>query len=278
MHDTPSALTYRAISNCNVQSRKYVHMKYIDILFDHCTTQPADKIFSNQDLQIKQASLLLSVFFLRLTVISEVDLNLQNFNFENNTALVTLSPKTTNALEQYEVRRTGKLYLYTKLTNFIWLSRFREHYNKEISTLPSFFRSEQWKTITIEIFSEFLTLPIKSIGTNGFTANSVKHASAAKLAAMGLQERDLNFFMNHEPDSKSAQNYQIFAANRQVNGIAARLVIIDHGLENQDSTLMSASQQKKMNVAQMVICILSWLLFPWVRTFSLMFLQFSSES
>ncbi|KAA6335328.1 MAG: hypothetical protein EZS28_052978, partial [Streblomastix strix] len=111
MHDTPSALTYRAISNCNVVTRKYAHVWDIDILFNHWATQPADQMLTNQDLQIKLASLLLSVCFLRITEISEIDLNLSNFNFQNRTALVTLSPKTTNALEQYEVRRTGILNL-----------------------------------------------------------------------------------------------------------------------------------------------------------------------
>jgi hypothetical protein len=48
-------------------------------------------------------------------------------------------------------------------------------------------------------------------------------------------------FTNHAPDSKSARNYYVFAANRQVNGIAERLVTIDHGLENQDSTSTNVS-------------------------------------
>ncbi|KAA6370987.1 MAG: hypothetical protein EZS28_033485, partial [Streblomastix strix] len=53
------------------------------------------------------------------------------------------------------------------------------------------------------------------IGIEGFTAYSIKHASTTKLAAMGIQERDLNMFTNHAPDSKSARNYYVFAANRQ---------------------------------------------------------------
>ncbi|KAA6397242.1 MAG: hypothetical protein EZS28_007228, partial [Streblomastix strix] len=106
MHDTPSALTYRAISNCNVVTRKYAHVWDIDILFNHQATQQADQMLTNQDLQIKLASLLLSVCILRITEISEIDLNFSNFNFGNHTAQVALLSKTTNALEQYEVRRT----------------------------------------------------------------------------------------------------------------------------------------------------------------------------
>ncbi|KAA6382107.1 MAG: hypothetical protein EZS28_022365 [Streblomastix strix] len=61
MHDTPSALTYRAISNCNVVTRKYAYVWDIDILFNRWAAQPADQMLTNQHLQIKQASLLLSL-------------------------------------------------------------------------------------------------------------------------------------------------------------------------------------------------------------------------
>ncbi|KAA6328116.1 MAG: hypothetical protein EZS28_053753, partial [Streblomastix strix] len=150
-------------------------------------------------------------------------------------------------LEQYEVRRTGILNLCPNVTLFIWLERLREHFHKEITTLSSLFWTEQWKPMSIAKISELLILLIKKIGIEGFTAYSIKHASTTKLAAMGIQERDLNMFTNHASDSKSARNYYVFAANRQVNGIAERLVTIDHGLENQDSTSTNVSQQKRKN-------------------------------
>ncbi|KAA6369083.1 MAG: hypothetical protein EZS28_035391 [Streblomastix strix] len=249
MHDTPSALTYRAISNCNIIARKYAHVWDIDILFNHWATQPADQMLTNQDLQIKLASLLLSVCFLRIIEISEIDLNFSNFNFGNQTALVTLSLKTINALEQYEMRRTGILNLCPNVTFFTWLERLREHFHQEITTLASLFWIEQWKPMSIAKISELFTLLIKKIGIEGFMAYSIKHISTTKLAEIGIQERVLNMFTNHAPDSKSARNYYVFAANRQVNGIAARLVTIDHGLENQDSTSTNVSQQKRKNEA-----------------------------
>ncbi|KAA6402070.1 MAG: hypothetical protein EZS28_002404 [Streblomastix strix] len=90
MHDTPSALTYRAISNCNVQTRRYTYVQDIEILFNHWTTQPTDDIIQNQDHYIKFVSIFLKVLFLRTTKISGVDLNLSNFNFGNYVALPTL--------------------------------------------------------------------------------------------------------------------------------------------------------------------------------------------
>ncbi|KAA6364213.1 MAG: hypothetical protein EZS28_040259, partial [Streblomastix strix] len=247
MHDIPSALTYRAISNCNVVTRKYTHVWDIDILFNHWVTQPADQMLTNQDFQIKLASLLLSVCFLRITEISEINLNLSDFNFINHTALVTISPKTTNVLEQYEVRRIGILNICPNLALSTWLERLKEHYHQEITTLTSLFWTEQWKLMPISKISELLTFLIKKIGIEGFTTYPIKYAFATMLAEMGIQERDLNIFTNHAPDSKSARNYYVFAANRQVNGIAARLVTIYHGLENQDSTSTSVSQQKRKN-------------------------------
>ncbi|KAA6397676.1 MAG: hypothetical protein EZS28_006797, partial [Streblomastix strix] len=155
----------------------------------------------------------------------------------------------TNALEQYEVRRTGILNLCPNVTLFTWLERLREHFHQEITTLSSLFWTEQWKPISIAKISELLTLLIKKIGIEGFTAYSIKHTSTTKFAAMVIYKRDLNMFTNHTPDSKSARNFYIFASNRQVNGIAKRLVTIDHGHENQDSTSTIFSQQKRKNEA-----------------------------
>ncbi|KAA6397813.1 MAG: hypothetical protein EZS28_006660 [Streblomastix strix] len=189
MHDTPSAFIYKMIANRNVQIRKYAHVWDIDILFNHWVTQLTDQMLTNQDLQIKLASLLLSVCFLRITEISEIDLNLSNFNFANNTALVTLSSKTTNALEQYEVRRTGILNLFPNLTLFTWLERLREHFHQEITIPASLFWTEQWKPMSIAKISELLTLLIKKIGIEGFTAYQIKHASTTKLAEMEKQKK-----------------------------------------------------------------------------------------
>ncbi|KAA6373849.1 MAG: hypothetical protein EZS28_030622 [Streblomastix strix] len=174
MHDIPSALTYRAISNCNVVTRKYAHVWDIDILFNHWATQPTDQMLTNQDLQIKLASLLLS-----------------------------------------------------------------------ITVLSSLFRTEFWKPTSIAKISELLTILHKKIVIMGFTAYSIKHVSTTKFVPLGIQERDLNVLTNNAPDSKTVCNYYVFAANRQVNGFAARLVTIDHGLENQDSSTTNISQKKE---------------------------------
>ncbi|KAA6378179.1 MAG: hypothetical protein EZS28_026293 [Streblomastix strix] len=187
--------------------------------------------------------------FLRITEISEIDLNLSKFNFGNHAALVTLSPKTTNALEQYEVRRTGILNLCPNVTLFTWLERLKECFHQEITTLASRFWTKQWKLMSVAKISELLTLLIKKIGIGGFTAYSIKHASTTKLAELGIQERNLNIFTNHAPDSKSARNYYVFSVNKCVNGIAGRQITFDHGLENQDSTSTSVSQQKRKNEA-----------------------------
>ncbi|KAA6371856.1 MAG: hypothetical protein EZS28_032616, partial [Streblomastix strix] len=97
--------TYRAISNCNVVTRKYAHVWDIDILLNHWATQPTDQMLTNQeictsnrmssniDLQTKPISLLLFICFLTITKITEIDINLSNFNFGNHTALVTLLQK-----------------------------------------------------------------------------------------------------------------------------------------------------------------------------------------
>ncbi|KAA6371536.1 MAG: hypothetical protein EZS28_032937 [Streblomastix strix] len=103
MRDTPSALIQRAISNCNVQSRKYAHVWDIDILFNRGVTQSTDQMLINQDPRVKFASLLLSFCFLRITEISEVDFILSKINLIEVTALQTLETNATNVFEQYKV-------------------------------------------------------------------------------------------------------------------------------------------------------------------------------
>ncbi|KAA6376475.1 MAG: hypothetical protein EZS28_027998 [Streblomastix strix] len=63
--------------------------------------------------------------------------------------------------------------------------------------------------MSIAKISELLTLLIKKIGIEGFTAYQIKHASTIKLAEMGKQESDLNIFTNYAPDFISARNYYI---------------------------------------------------------------------
>ncbi|KAA6384236.1 MAG: hypothetical protein EZS28_020233 [Streblomastix strix] len=111
--------------------------------------------------------------------------------------------------------------------------------------------------MSIAKISELLTLLIKKIVIDGFDAYSIKHAYTTKLAELGIQERDLNMFTKHELDSKSERNYYVFAANRQVNGIAARLVTIYHCMENQDSTSTNISQQKRNSESPNVLTRIS---------------------
>ncbi|KAA6359163.1 MAG: hypothetical protein EZS28_045311 [Streblomastix strix] len=125
----------------------------------------------------------------------------------------------------------------------------------------------------VKIF-ELLILPIKKLGIQGFTAYSIKHASTTKLAAMGIQERDLNMYTNHAPDTKSARNYYGFAANTQVNGTATRLITIDHVQTRNANTTTNPCQitlqvstdgvscigsrsNKSQNIVQKHYCLLS---------------------
>ncbi|KAA6386560.1 MAG: hypothetical protein EZS28_017916 [Streblomastix strix] len=88
MHNNSSALTYGIESNCNEQIRRYAHVWDIDIPF------------------------------LKITEIIEVNFKLSNLYFGINTTILTLSPNTTNAFEQHEMRRTGTLNFCLNVTLF----------------------------------------------------------------------------------------------------------------------------------------------------------------
>lgn len=56
-------------------------------------------------------------------------INWDSFNFRNNTSLWIFSSKTTNTIEQYEVRRTGMLNFCPNITFIIGLERLKEHFH-----------------------------------------------------------------------------------------------------------------------------------------------------
>ncbi|KAA6383115.1 MAG: hypothetical protein EZS28_021356 [Streblomastix strix] len=216
MYCTPSALTYRAISNSNVQNKKILScVRY------RFTIQSLGYVTSRLDVN-------------KLGSANEVII----FTFINNQCFRTIrSEKNWNA-EPLTQRNSLHMVVTIK----------RAFSSRDINSC-TLFRIEQCKSMSIAKISELHTIPIKKIEIEGFTAFSIKHASIPNPAEMRIQEKDLNIFTNHAPDSKSARAYYVFAANNPVNGIVARVVTIGHGLENQYSTSTSVSQKKRKDEA-----------------------------
>ncbi|KAA6396711.1 MAG: hypothetical protein EZS28_007764 [Streblomastix strix] len=65
---------------------------------------------------------------------------------------------------------------------------------------------------------------IYTLGNNGTTLNSIRYTSSTELPEDGFDERTINVFTHHTPDSKMNQEYQIFVVNREQESVASTLI------------------------------------------------------
>ncbi|KAA6360565.1 MAG: hypothetical protein EZS28_043908, partial [Streblomastix strix] len=136
---TPSKLAYRAVLNCKIINRRYSNMWDIRQLFDYWRSRPDDKDLSDTEIQTKLASLLLSICFIRINEAAEINLAISNIDYRNQTAILCLSPKANNSIEQYEIRRTGDPKVCPNSTLFTWLNRLYWRYGMDPEQIASLF-------------------------------------------------------------------------------------------------------------------------------------------
>ncbi|KAA6379782.1 MAG: hypothetical protein EZS28_024691, partial [Streblomastix strix] len=136
---TPSKLVYRAVLNCKIINRRYSNMCDIRQLFDYWRSRPDDKDLSETDIQTKLASLLLSICFIRINEAVEINLSISNIDYRNQTAILCISPKANNSIEQYEIIRTENPKVCPNSTFFTWLNHLYWHYGMHPEQIASLF-------------------------------------------------------------------------------------------------------------------------------------------
>ncbi|KAA6352695.1 MAG: hypothetical protein EZS28_051778, partial [Streblomastix strix] len=209
-------------------------------LFDYWRSRPDDKDLSDTEIQTKLASLLLSICFIRINEAAEINLAISNIDYRNQTAILCLSPKANNSIEQYEIRRTGDPKVYPNLTLFTWLNRLYWHYGMDPEQIASLFWQSDGQPADKRRISLWLNSLLREIGIRGATAYSFKHAASTELARQGLDTTKLNIFTHHSVFSRAASNYYIYAANAGINDIASQLV----GSHGQSYATQTISQQR----------------------------------
>ncbi|KAA6398971.1 MAG: hypothetical protein EZS28_005509 [Streblomastix strix] len=118
----PSKLAYRAVSNYKIKNRRYANMCDIRQLFDCWRLRPDEKDLSDTEIETKHASLQFPISFIRINEALEINLTNSNIDFKNQIAILCLSPKANNSIEQYETRKIGDPKVCPNVSLINWLN------------------------------------------------------------------------------------------------------------------------------------------------------------
>ncbi|KAA6402945.1 MAG: hypothetical protein EZS28_001524 [Streblomastix strix] len=138
-----------------------------------------------------------------------------------NQASQRLAPKLANAIETNEVDETDNEKLSSKLAIYEWIDRLKKQFPKGTDSL--LWHKGFNKPITTKDFSLQFTKLLKELKRIGTSAYSIRHSATTELAKLGIPERDLATFTHHSQNSRTVQQYYIFASSTKINEIAMQL-------------------------------------------------------
>ncbi|KAA6367485.1 MAG: hypothetical protein EZS28_036988, partial [Streblomastix strix] len=236
---TTSKLINKALANATIPHRRYQNIWNIQILFNQWRQSKQNKYLNNYDLQVKIASILMLICFFRPNQIAEIRLKFSNVNKTENQASLRLAPKQANAIETYEVYETDNEKLSPKLAIYEWIDRLKKQFPKGTDILlrhKGFNKPTTTKNISLQ-----LTKLLRELKIVGASAYSIRHSASTELAKLGIPERDLATFTHHSQNSRTVQQYHIFASSIRANEIASQLTN-NPGQDNE--RLNQVSQQR----------------------------------
>ncbi|KAA6385917.1 MAG: hypothetical protein EZS28_018557 [Streblomastix strix] len=234
---TVQRLTTHAISSHQINNPRYGSTWDINQLFEYWRERPESNLLSNEELQTKLASLLVSLCFVRMEEMANIDLSVSIIDDQEQRAAVCIPPKQSVQTERYDVRKTEEPKVYPIETFFVWLTRLREHFYQSPTNFIHLFWTENWKQADQKCISTRLERLVQTLGGQNATANSIRHAFSTELAAQGFDGRTINCFTHHTPDSKMNNKFYFFAVNKEQDSIASALVK-NHG-EKQATQIIS---------------------------------------
>ncbi|KAA6380588.1 MAG: hypothetical protein EZS28_023885 [Streblomastix strix] len=203
---TTQELTTHAISNHSINNPRYGSTWDINQLYEHWSERPESNINSNEELQVKLASLLMSLCFVKMKEMANIDLSVSIIVDEEHTAAVCIPPKQSNRRKICNVRRTEDLKVGPTVTFYNWKQADQKYISSRLERL------------------------VQILGEQNATANSIRYASSTELAAQGFDGRTINVSTHHTPDSKKNKEFYIFAVNRELDSVASALVR-NHGMK-----------------------------------------------
>ncbi|KAA6379192.1 MAG: hypothetical protein EZS28_025280, partial [Streblomastix strix] len=227
---TVQRLTTHAISNHQIKNTRYGSTWDINQLFEYWRERPESKHLSNEELQTKLASLLMSLCFVRMEEMANIDLSVSIIDDQEQRAAVCIPPKQSVQRERYDVRKTDEPKVSPTETFFVWLTGLREHFQQSPTNFIHLFCTENWKRADQRYISTRLERLVQTLVVQNATANSIRHASSTELAAKGFDGRIINCFTHHTQDSKMNKKFYVFAVNKEQDSIASALVR-NHGVK-----------------------------------------------
>ncbi|KAA6379277.1 MAG: hypothetical protein EZS28_025192 [Streblomastix strix] len=221
---TAKRFTAYTISNHQINNPRYWSTWDINQLFEYWREKPESKLLSNEELQIKLASQLMSLCFIRMEEMANMELSVSIKDDEEHTAVVCIPTKQYVQIERYDVRKTDEPKVYPIETFFVWLTRLKEHFQQSPTNFIHLFCIKKWEQADQRYISTRLERFVQTLGVQNATANSIRHASSTELEAQNFDERTINVFTHHTSDSKMNTEFYIFAVNWERDSLASALV------------------------------------------------------
>ncbi|KAA6402660.1 MAG: hypothetical protein EZS28_001806 [Streblomastix strix] len=126
---TAKRLTTHAISNFRISNQRYGSTQDISQLYDRWRNRPESQLLSNEELQTKLASLMMSLCFVRMEKMTIIDLSVSIIDGVHRSASVCIPPKQSRQRQRYDLRRTEEATACPTESFFVWLARLREHFH-----------------------------------------------------------------------------------------------------------------------------------------------------
>ncbi|KAA6393744.1 MAG: hypothetical protein EZS28_010734 [Streblomastix strix] len=237
VYATAQKLITQAISNHQINNPRYGSTWDINQLFEHWRERPESKLLSNKQLQIKLASLLISLCFVTTEEMANINLSVPIIDDQEQRAAVCIPPKQSVQRERYDVTKTDEPKMCPIEAFFVWLPILRQHFQQSPTNFIYLFWTGNWKRAEQRYINTRLERLVQTLGVQNAAANSIRHASSTELTAESFDGRTINCFTHHTPDSKMNKKFYVFAVNKEQDSIASA-VVRNHG-EKQATQIIS---------------------------------------
>ncbi|KAA6366431.1 MAG: hypothetical protein EZS28_038043 [Streblomastix strix] len=137
-----------------------------------------------------------------------------------------LQPKTKSGLHTHKLPKTRDRIVCPRATFFDWLKKIDNKHGRSIR--ENKYGALWWnEDITIlakrDKISFRLKILLELMGIKGKQVYSFRHSAATQLVVMGQDETLLNTYTGHARNSKSTNDYYVFAERLKDNEIATKL-------------------------------------------------------
>ncbi|KAA6378278.1 MAG: hypothetical protein EZS28_026194 [Streblomastix strix] len=236
--------TRKAISVHMIVKPKYEDIWNVGILFDYCRGKGSNRNLTNIELQITLTSLLMTICSMRPAEIEGISLRHSVICEQTDKVDFRLKPKTKSRLHSLKLPKTRDRTICPRATFFDWLKRIENKHGRSIrdNKYGALWQNED---ITIPAKRGQIQLRLKKLQNmmdiKGKQVYSFRHSAVTQLVVMCLDETLLNTYTGHAWNSKSINEYYVFAVRLKDNELATKLSDIRGQVEYNS---ISSTQQR----------------------------------